>query len=147
MIRRIAILEPKGERLYLFSRYQLPCLGGVLLATILRDRGYEALACFLSQREILTRELEREADLIAISSITATAPVAYALVDHYRCLGKRVVMGGPIGRAMVPIQTSRGCPCDCTFCGERAGGARALRPAEALSFFLRRQLHFQPPPG
>jgi len=109
MIRRIAILEPKGERLYLFSRYQLPRLGGVLLATILRDRGYEALAFFLAQREILTRELEREADLIAISSITATAPVAYALVDHYRCLGKRVVMGGPIGRAMVPIQTSRGC--------------------------------------
>lgn len=95
MIRRIAILEPKDERLHLFSRYQLPRLGGVLLATILRDRGYEARAFFLSQREILTRELEREADLIAISSITATAPVAYALVDHYRCLGKRVVMGGP----------------------------------------------------
>jgi radical SAM superfamily enzyme YgiQ (UPF0313 family) len=201
MIRRIAILEPKGERLHLFSRYQLPRLGGVLLATILRDRGYEARAFFLSQREILTRELEREADLIAISSITATAPVAYALGDYYRSLGKRVVMGGPhvtflseealahadfcilgegeeplvklvealdrgespqnvpglawlaegrlqlnpaadplqdldrlpfpdftlldsggrklggpIGRAMVPIQTSRGCPCDCTFC-------------------------------
>ena len=201
MIRRIAILEPKGERLHLFSRYELPRLGGVLLATILRDRGYEARAHFLNSREILELELDREADLIAISSITPTAPVAYALADHFRARGKTVVMGGPhvtflpeealahadycilgegeipfprlvdalngreplegvpglawlrdgqlavnpasdpvadldslpfpdfglldtggrkiggpIGRAMVPIQTSRGCPFDCTFC-------------------------------
>jgi radical SAM superfamily enzyme YgiQ (UPF0313 family) len=149
----------------------------------------------------MARQLDRGADLVAISTITPTAPIAYSLGDHFRSRGTLVVMGGqhitflpeealkhadycilgegetsfprfvdalngreslekvpglawrkdgrvmtnvavtPVenldslpfpdfslldtggrrlggrfGRAMVPIQTSRGCPFDCVFC-------------------------------
>jgi len=201
MIKRIVILEPKSERINVFSGYELPRLGGVLLATILRDHSYEARAVLLSRKEILARELDLDADLVAISTITPTASIAYTLGDHFRSRGTPVVMGGPhvtflpeealrhadycilgegetsfprfvdalngleslekvpglawlkdgrmitnaavtpvenldtlpfpdfslldiggrrlggrFGRAMVPIQTSRGCPFDCVFC-------------------------------
>ena len=46
MISGIVILAPKGERINIFSGYELPQLGNVLLATILRDRGYEEQAFF-----------------------------------------------------------------------------------------------------
>ncbi len=200
-IRRIVILEPKSDRISVFSGYELPRLGSVLLATILRDHGYEARAFLLSRAEIMARQLDRDADLVAISTITPTAPIAYALGDHFRSRGMPVVMGGPhvtflpeealnhadycilgegetsfprfvdalngreplekvpglawledgrlvtsaaggpvedldslpfpdfslldtggrrlggrFGRAMVPLQTSRGCPFDCIFC-------------------------------
>ena len=42
MIRRIVILEPKSERITVFSGYELPRLGSVMLVTILRDHGYGA---------------------------------------------------------------------------------------------------------
>ena len=36
-----------------------------------------------------------QADLVAITAVTASAPRAYALADQARALGKTVVMGGP----------------------------------------------------
>jgi radical SAM superfamily enzyme YgiQ (UPF0313 family) len=36
-----------------------------------------------------------DADLIGITVITGTAPRAYELADHYRALGKTVILGGP----------------------------------------------------
>ena len=93
MIRRVTLIEPKNEHLHIFSRFELPRLGGILLATILRDQGYEARALFMSRREISALPLET--DLVGISVITATAPAAYALADEYRSRGVPVVMGGP----------------------------------------------------
>lgn len=93
MIKRIALLEPKGERLNVFSRYELPRLGSVLLATIMRKLGYDARAYFLNRKEILAGV--HNVDLVAISSITPTANVAYSLGDDYRKQGIPVVMGGP----------------------------------------------------
>ncbi len=93
MIRSIAFLEPKPERLHIFSRYELPRLGGILLATLMRKAGYDCRAYFLSRREILARRLR--ADLVAISTITPTARGAYNLADHFRSRGFTVVLGGP----------------------------------------------------
>jgi radical SAM superfamily enzyme YgiQ (UPF0313 family) len=93
MIRRITLVEPKTERLHIFSRFELPRLGCVLLATILRDRGYEARAAFASRAEFLSRPLA--ADLVGVSAITATAPASYAIADACRAQGIPVVFGGP----------------------------------------------------
>ena len=93
MIRRITLIEPKNDHLHIFSKFVLPRLGSILLATIMRDRGYAAEALFMSRREILARGVE--ADLVGISTITATATSAYALADYFREKGTPVVFGGP----------------------------------------------------
>src|SRR5208337_4401736 len=93
MIRRITLIEPKNDHLHIFSKFVLPRLGTILLATILRDRGYTAESLFMSRKEILARTVN--ADLVGISTITATATSAYALADHFRQQGIPVVFGGP----------------------------------------------------
>jgi radical SAM superfamily enzyme YgiQ (UPF0313 family) len=93
MIRRITLIEPTNDHLHIFSKFVLPRLGNILLATIMRDRGYSAEALFMSRKEILARGVQ--ADLVGISTITATATSAYALADHFREKGIPVVFGGP----------------------------------------------------
>lgn len=199
MIMRITLIEPKNDHLHIFSKFELPRLGSILLATIMRDKGYITESLFLQSRDILARKID--ADLVGISTITATAISSYAIADELRRRGVPVVFGGPhvsflaeealehadycitgegetsfpllvealnhnfpmaevpglvwrdggtirrnppaapvedldslpfpdfsllkmggkkmgggIGRAMIPVQTSRGCPYDCTFC-------------------------------
>jgi len=93
MIRRVTIVEVQSEHLHIFSRFQLPRIGPTLLATILRDRGFEARALFLGRAELLRRRIET--DLAGISLITATAPASYAVADDFRRRGIPVVLGGP----------------------------------------------------
>jgi len=93
MIKRITLIEPTNDHLHIFSKFVLPRLGSILLATIMRDRGYSAEALFMSRKEILARGVQ--ADLVGISTITATATSAYALADHFQEKGIPVVFGGP----------------------------------------------------
>ncbi len=93
MIRRVTLIEPKNDHLHIFSKFILPRLGTILLATIMRDRGFEARALYGSGRELMARRLDT--DLVGISTITATATAAYALGDHFRARGIPVVFGGP----------------------------------------------------
>jgi len=93
MIRRVAMIEPRSENLHIFSRFELPRLGTVLLATILRERGLEAEALFMDRHQLIARRIE--ADLAGVSLITATAPAAYAVADDLRRRGVPVVLGGP----------------------------------------------------
>lgn len=93
MIRRITFIEPKTDRLHIFTRFQLPRLGGILLATIMRDRGFESRALFARRQEVPVATLPT--DLVGISTITATAPAGYALADAFRARGVPVVLGGP----------------------------------------------------
>jgi radical SAM superfamily enzyme YgiQ (UPF0313 family) len=93
MIKRITLIEPKNDHLHIFSKFELPRLGGILLATIMRDKGYQTETLFLQSRDILAREID--ADLVGISTITATAPASYAIADSLRVRGIPVVFGGP----------------------------------------------------
>ncbi len=93
MIRRITLIEPKTDHLHIFSRFPLPRLGGILLATIMRDRGFDSRALFMRRQEVPVADLAT--DLVGISAITATAPPAYALADSFRARGVPVVLGGP----------------------------------------------------
>jgi radical SAM superfamily enzyme YgiQ (UPF0313 family) len=93
MIRRITLIEPTNDHLHIFSKFVLPRLGSILLATIMRDRGYAAEALFMSRKEVVARSLDT--DLVGISTITATATSAYSLGDYFRGRGIPVVFGGP----------------------------------------------------
>ncbi len=93
MIRRVTLIEPENDRLHIFSKFVLPRIGNILLATIMRDRGYTTEALFMSQEEVLGRRVET--DLVGISTITATANSAYTLADRFRERGIPVVFGGP----------------------------------------------------
>ena len=93
MIKRITLIEPKNDHLHIFSQFELPRLGGILLATIMKQRGYETEALFMESREVLRRKTTT--DLVGISTITPTARSAYMLGDTFRAQGIPVVFGGP----------------------------------------------------
>ena len=93
MIKTIVFFEPKNERLHVYSRYALPRLGPIILATMMRNIGYNADTYFMKRKDIIALNLNP--DIIGISTITPTAPYAYKLADHYRKKGIPVIMGGP----------------------------------------------------
>lgn len=93
MIRKITMIEPKNDHLHIYSQYELPRLGGVLLATLMRNHGYQAEALFMESREVRARQTET--DLVGISTITPTSRSAYDLGDLFRAQGTPVVFGGP----------------------------------------------------
>ncbi len=95
-IKRIVFLEPKSEKMHIFSRFDLPRLGNIILATIMKNKNYDVKAYFLKANEIYSRLADcSTVDLIAISAITATVTVSYKLADYFRSKGIKVVIGGP----------------------------------------------------
>ncbi|MBI5527521.1 MAG: cobalamin B12-binding domain-containing protein, partial [Deltaproteobacteria bacterium] len=91
---KIVLIEPRSPDLHIFSRFGLPRLGAPLLATIARDLGHDA-AVFAEEVAEVDWDEVRSADLVGISTITSTAPRAYAIADRARFFGRRVVIGGP----------------------------------------------------
>jgi radical SAM superfamily enzyme YgiQ (UPF0313 family) len=92
-IRTILFIEPKTENLHIYAKFNLPRLGSPLLATIMRDHGFDVRVCFMTEHEILKKDLT--ADLVAVSTITSTALAAYRIALHYKNRGIPVVLGGP----------------------------------------------------
>ncbi|HHI96809.1 MAG TPA: radical SAM protein [Thermodesulfatator atlanticus] len=91
---KIVAIEPKNVRTHVFSAFKLPRLAMPLLGTILRDRGHQ-VKVFLEELGPVDENAVKEADLVLISTITSTAPRAYAMADRFRRqYGKTVVMGG-----------------------------------------------------
>ncbi len=109
----VALLEPKSENLHIYSKFELPRLGIVLLATILLQAGYPVKAYYMSKKNILQQEIV--ADIIGISTITTTAPAAYQLAEHYRAQNKIVILGGP-HVSMLPLEAME--YADYCLCGE-----------------------------
>ena len=91
---RAVFLEPKPPNPHIFSLYALPRLGGVLLATLLHQRGWD-VQVFVEEVDDIDFDLVLKADLVGISTITSTAPRAYAMADEIRKSGIPVVLGGP----------------------------------------------------
>jgi len=92
-IRKISLIEPTNDHFSIFSLFELPRLGGILLATLLRDKGFSAESVFMSAKSVLERRTE--ADLVGISAITPTAKSSYKVADFFRARGVPVVIGGP----------------------------------------------------
>jgi radical SAM superfamily enzyme YgiQ (UPF0313 family) len=94
-IRKVLFIEPKNPRPHIFSRVAIPRLGSVLLATILKNRGFEVKVIVEEINQPPLNLLNFQADLVCISSITPTTSRALQLGDYYRQQGIPVVMGGP----------------------------------------------------
>ncbi len=87
-------IEPRAPDLHIFSGFSLPRLGTILLATLAQAQGWRASTVIEEQHPLDWDEL-RAMDLVGISTITSTAPRAYAIADRVRAMGVPVVMGGP----------------------------------------------------
>jgi radical SAM superfamily enzyme YgiQ (UPF0313 family) len=93
-MKKIAFIEPKAPNLHIFSQFPLPRLGTILLGTIMKQRGWE-VEIFVEEMRKIDYEIIKDADLVGISTITPTAPRAYAIADRIREMGIPVIMGGP----------------------------------------------------
>src|SRR4029450_5870095 len=69
-----------------YSRICIPRLGSVLLATIMRAKGYDVRVYVEDIHAIDMKEV-LSSDLVAISAITSTAPQSYRLADKVREAG------------------------------------------------------------
>jgi len=93
-IRRAVFIEPRASSPHIFSAYTIPRLGVVLLATILKERGWHVSVCLEEAADVDFTDVLK-ADFVGISTITPTAPRAYVLAEEIRALGVPVVLGGP----------------------------------------------------
>lgn len=90
---RVVIIAPAGES-YIWRKrraaFTMPPMALPLLAA-LTPAGVEVR---LIDEAVEDVDTALEADLVGLSAMTANAPRAYALADHFRCRGIQVIMGG-----------------------------------------------------
>lgn len=91
---KIVFIEPHAPNLHIFSQFPLPRLGTLILGTMMKGRGWDT-EVFVEDFRKIDFEAIASADLIGISTITSTAPRAYAIADRAREAGIPVIMGGP----------------------------------------------------
>ncbi len=91
---KIVFIEPKAPNLHIFSQFPLPRLGTLILGTMMKKRGWE-VELFVEDFRKVDFDVIASADLVGISTITSTAPRAYAIADRVRAMGIPVLMGGP----------------------------------------------------
>jgi radical SAM superfamily enzyme YgiQ (UPF0313 family) len=91
---KIVFIEPKAPNLHIFSRFPLPRLGPLILGTMMKNRGWD-VEIFVEEMREIDFDIIESADLVGISTITSTAPRAYAIADRVRGKGVPVIMGGP----------------------------------------------------
>ena len=91
---RIVFIEPQAPNLHIFSQFPLPRLGTLILGTIMKRRGWE-VEVFVEDLRRIDYDLLAASDIVGISTITSTAPRAYAIADKVRAMGLPVLMGGP----------------------------------------------------
>jgi radical SAM superfamily enzyme YgiQ (UPF0313 family) len=92
-LRKLVFVEPRSTHLHVYSRVCIPRLGSVLLATIMRDKGYD-VRVYIEDIEDIDMGEVLSADLVAVSAITSTSPQSYKLADTARAAGAVVVIGG-----------------------------------------------------
>ena len=93
-MNNIVFIEPRSPDYHIFSRYRLPRLGCLILGAILERHGYY-VRVFVEDIEPIDFKAVFDADLVAISTITSTAPRAYALASQIKERGIPVILGGP----------------------------------------------------
>lgn len=93
-MRKIIFIEPKSPNLHIFSQFPLPRLGLFILGSILKDYGWD-VEIIVEQSQKIDFEKMKTVDMVGISTITPTAPRAYAIANRIRSSGVPVIIGGP----------------------------------------------------
>ncbi|RJQ50666.1 MAG: radical SAM protein [Nitrospiraceae bacterium] len=93
-MKNIYFIEAKSPGANIFSKFPMPRLGSILLATILKNRGYNAKV-YIEDISTPDWTMLEDADLICVSSITSTAPRAFQIAGMFKKLGIPVAIGGP----------------------------------------------------
>jgi len=88
------LIEPRSPNLHIFSIFPLPRLGAFILGALVERMGWTA-EVMIEELAPIDWEHIRRATLVGISTISSTAPRAYAIADRARALGVPVIMGGP----------------------------------------------------
>jgi len=91
---KIVLIEPQSPNLHIFSKFPSPRLGTILLGTIMKKRGWDA-ELFVEDFRALDFGVVGTADIVGISTITSTAPRAYAIAEKVRSMSIPVLFGGP----------------------------------------------------
>ena len=94
LMPKIVFIEPRAPNLHIFSQFPLPRLGVLILGTMMEQRGWD-VDVYVEDIRRIDFSAVAGADLVGISTITSTAPRAYALADKVRAGGIPVLMGGP----------------------------------------------------
>ena len=90
---KLVLIEPKAPNLHIFSIFVIPRLGILLLGAIVKNMGWQ-VEVVVEQGQPLDWSAIADADMVGISTITSTAPRAYAIADQARQMGLSVIMGG-----------------------------------------------------
>src|SRR3989475_3723372 len=92
-LKKLVFVEPKSTHLHIYSRVCIPRLGSVLLATIMRTKGYDVRVYIEDIAPVDMSEV-MSADFVGVSTLTSTAPQSYRLADKVRAAGIPVAIGG-----------------------------------------------------
>ncbi|MCX7919634.1 MAG: B12-binding domain-containing radical SAM protein [bacterium] len=94
-MKKIIFIEPKSPASHIFSFAAIPRLGSILLATILKQKGYDVRVYIEDMIPVDYSDVVT-AEVIGISTITSTAPRAYLIADTIRKLNPHIpiVFGG-----------------------------------------------------
>jgi radical SAM superfamily enzyme YgiQ (UPF0313 family) len=93
-MKNIYFIEAKSPGANIFSKFPMPRLGSILLATILKNKGYNTKV-FIEDIAVIDWKQLEDADFIGVSSISSTAPRAFQIAEKFRKLGIPVAIGGP----------------------------------------------------
>lgn len=93
-IKKVLFVEPRSPDHHVYERYPLPRLGSIILATSVKEAGYET-GVFVESISGIDLEECLSADVVAISTITPTATRGYELARILKEEGVTTVMGGP----------------------------------------------------
>ena len=90
---KIRLIEPKAPGINVFDLARLPRLGLPLLGRLLAERGHDVRIYVETLAPVDWADVA-EADLVGLSSTTATTPTAYEMAGRMRDLGIPTVIGG-----------------------------------------------------
>jgi len=91
---RITFLEPRAPGIHVFTKFKIPRMGLPTMATRARELGHQ-VRVYIEDVAKVDFAAACDADLVCITTITTTAPRAYAFADRFRERGLPVLMGGP----------------------------------------------------